>query len=1261
MHRELRDQVHDLVIGKDGRPEPWKRGARAILTDEVGSLLEGVYGLDRTGRMAAPERLPAVLHDPEMRVTYDRVAQHLLDEQAAGLIATEAAQKLIREVAFTHLNRLVAFKMLEARGLIRETLRRGTDASGFKFYLADNPADEALWRRGDAETAYRHFLLWQSGQIAREVRVLFDQDNLASRLFPRPAALKEMLTLLNDDAVAPAWSEEETIGWVYQYFNEKEKADVFRRLYKEKQKIKKADIPAATQLFTPRWIVEFLVQNTLGRTWLQMHPDSMLASKMELLVPLAGEIPAERLKPVREITVLDPACGTMHFGLVAFDLLVEMYREELAHAGEPGWPAWPSVTSEADIPSAIVAHNLFGIDIDLRAVQLAALTLYLKAKTLNKAAMLRESNLASADVLPFREDDLTAFLAEMKFEDPIYERTLRALWPRFRELGETGSLARLEVDIARVVAEERKRRAKEEQINPLFANLATGSDRQAGDQEAWSHVEDQIPVALDYYAKHMAERGLDTSFFVGETRKGLRLLDLMRHRYDVVLSNPPYLTNHTDTLKAALARDYPTCQSDTYAAFIDRCVEWLKRGGRLGMITQQSFMFITEFERFRDHLTSVIAIETVAQLGKGAFEEISGEKVSTVMFAVRDEETRHRRDQTVGKYFELTTSQNKLTRLKQALAPPASGFTLLQSELSVIPRHPWVYWMPKTIRNLFVTLPNLSSIARPRAGMHGADVFRFSRFWWEVGIGSVARNCADKEEFFETGRKWVPYMKGGSPQRWYGNQEFVLAFDQHHYQILSFSGNKLPSREFYFREGVTFPKIGSGAFTARWSPRGFIFDSAGSSAFPEDVFGYLAFTNSWFAEYAVKCMNPTINTQSGDIARIPTPTSFTPLLGRLAQRAVTLSRLTSTEQETTYDFSVPPNWHDRSLNRRNELAEIEMAVNEEVSKLLGISPIEKGEVETRYIEVSDQIENAAESLPDDSVEMSSANEPISLWLSYAVGIVLGRFQPGVDGALGSAIVEEEDDGETHQFTLEIEDALRSLADEDGIAPLNEGHPDDLAAKTEHALELMLGDEEAARVLHEGANGNLRTWLEKEYWQKHHLKWYRKRPPYWLIQSPKKLYSLYVFHERVTSDTLFVISQRYLLPKMAGTHNAIAELTARVATAAGRDKRTLEKEIEAKEALLADLAEFARRIDAITAVGYDPHIDDGILICLAPLHTILPSFSKEPKECWEKLTKGDYDWSHMAMQHWPERVQAKCRTDKSLAIAHDRLDLYEGAR
>lgn len=443
MDEGVRNAIHDMTLR-----------ARELLTTEARELLEGTYGLDANGALAPADRLPALRTDPEAQETRRRLEKFLEDEARAGLKGREAVEKLIKEVAFTHLNRLVAFKMLEARKLTRQILARGVESNAFKFYLVEHPEEEARWKAGDVDTAYRHFLLWQCAEMAKEIKVLFEPDNLASRLFPRPRVLKELLDILNAPALQEAWAlgNEETIGWVYQYFNESD-LDIFRS--QSAPKVPPHLVAAKTQQFTPRWIVKFLVQNTLGRLWMQMHSDTVLAEKMDYLVPLACEIPPAAFKPVGEITLLDPACGTMHFGLVAFDLLVEMYKEELTCAGRPGWPEKPSVEREEEIPATILANNLFGIDIDLRAVQLSALTLYLRAKTLNSQTTIAASNLACADVVLLTGARLGEFLEEMAFTRPVYERVIKALWAQLRDAGQLGSLLRIEKNINDLVAEEK--------------------------------------------------------------------------------------------------------------------------------------------------------------------------------------------------------------------------------------------------------------------------------------------------------------------------------------------------------------------------------------------------------------------------------------------------------------------------------------------------------------------------------------------------------------------------------------------------------------------------------------------------------------------------------------------------------------------------------------------------------------------------------------------------------------------------------------
>jgi hypothetical protein len=279
--------------------------ARDILEKEVSDQLEGIYGLLPDGKWEPAKKYPALESISEARETRKRLEQFLEDEKSAGLNAGDARVKIIKETAFTWLNRIVAFKMMESRRLLRQTVSKGPQSNGFLLWLTEpgNETDYEKNEKGDLpqnkigegprQEAYRHFILYQCGELAKEIRVLFDPGNLSSRLFPRFRVLAELIEKMSQHELEEAWASgnEETIGWIYQFFNEREKKEVFDRLYKKKLKIRREDIPAATELFTPSWIVKWLVQNSLGRCWMQMHPDSKLSDKLNYLVPLAGEIP----------------------------------------------------------------------------------------------------------------------------------------------------------------------------------------------------------------------------------------------------------------------------------------------------------------------------------------------------------------------------------------------------------------------------------------------------------------------------------------------------------------------------------------------------------------------------------------------------------------------------------------------------------------------------------------------------------------------------------------------------------------------------------------------------------------------------------------------------------------------------------------------------------------------------------------------------------------------------------------------------------
>lgn len=638
LNDDQRKAIHEFALN-----------ARELMIEETAELLEGRFGLHTDGTLEPLDNLPHLTDNPEAQETYRRLERYIQVAREEGEKSTDAVTRLIKETAFTWVNRLSAFKMMEARGLIRQTVSRGSDSNAFKFYLADpkHEADYERYNQGDVQTAYRNFLLWQCANVAEEIRVLFDPENLPSRLFPRPSALRDMLTLLNSDALAGVWNAEETVGWIYQYFNEPE----LQAAYSSSGKFQKEDIASVTQLFTSHWIVRYLVHNTLGRLWLSMHPDSRLRDHLDYLVPLAEKPDDVAVKPAQEITLLDPACGTMHFGLVAFDLFVEMYREEIACAGQPGWPVEPSVEDEAAIPAAIVANNLYGIDIDLRAAQLAALALYLKAKTHNKDARITDSNLAVAGVRPLDGERLNAFLETFGEQRPIFERILKALWQRLEDAEQLGSLLRLERDISDMVEAER---AKFKQA-PLFAGLPGEFEADAAEEEFWGILEGQVVQALDFFVRDSDDQTLDQAFFVGEAEKGLRLLRVMLEQYDVVVTNPPYMSrrNMNKELKDLVNNEYPAGKGDLYAAFIQRCLEFAGEVGRVGMLTMQSFMFISSYEELRKVLTNQAVIETMAHTGPALFETGNPGTLQTTAFVLRREPDTPKRESHEGVYFRL--------------------------------------------------------------------------------------------------------------------------------------------------------------------------------------------------------------------------------------------------------------------------------------------------------------------------------------------------------------------------------------------------------------------------------------------------------------------------------------------------------------------------------------------------------------------------------------------------------------------------------
>lgn len=1049
---------------------------------------------------------------------------------AAG--CDKALEQQVRLAALGQLVRLAGLKLLVRRGRAPEL-------------------DAAEWPA----------VLEHSAELAALAPGLLGPASLASRVGPRPPALRQLLARLDAPDLRAAWAPggEASLGWLCQGFNAPELERTFRAARLDGRKVARADLPSATQLFTPGWIADWLVLNTLGRRWLQSHPDSCLAA-LEALTPI--ETPRAPPLLARELTLLDPACGTMHIGLAAFELLTAIYREELERAGQPGWPQRASVEDPAHIPSAILANNLFGIDIDPCALELGGLCLGLRAGTATPPP-----NLVCADL-----------------ELPPGE------WPAtLRRSGEIGSLLRAE---------------------PL-APLRTALIRDGAQPGA---------------------------------RQMLRLLELLARRYRAVVTNPPYLSSRKleGALKAFLAAEYPLGKLDLYAAFIQRCLELCAPDGRAGLLSMHSFMFTCGYAPLRALVRQQARVEALLHLGPGLFEVGNPGTLQTAAWVLA-RRAPAQADTDTGLALRLVGPRSgaaKQTLYRQVQGRLHAGakhplaFRFRQNDFDAIPGAPWVYWAAPGLRRLFAELPRLEQIAPPRQGLATADNARFLRRWWEVGLEAIERSAADRAQAQASGRRWFPYMKGGACRRWWGNQEFVVNWQHDGAEIRALgqeqgrSAARAQNTGFYFRRGVTYTFLSQSTFSARLSPGGFVFDVAGSSLFPKDSTLVLALLNSRLAACVLRLISPTVNFQVGDLARLPVPRDASPCLHTLVERAVGLARAEDAEQETCYEFEAPPAWPDGLATlaaRRAELGDVERALDAEVERLYGLDETERAALLTESGRVQPDPDSPT---PTGRIDPEGACEACLTraglarrWVAYAVGIVLGRFRPGQGYGHGRCDAE--------QATR-----LRALALPEGIGLIAPGQPGDLCARVEQALALLVGPD-APALLRAATDGRpLARYLAGEFFREH-LRLHRQRPTYWLIQSPRRRYSLLVFHERLHADSLALLQgPRFLqgaLDELRDDHSGRLEDVAALATAV-RAAQTQPDQHGAP-------------------VGWRREPDDGVLLNLAPLHALIPAWRAEPLAAWQALERGTCDWSRTALRYWPERVLAACRRDRSLALAH----------
>jgi hypothetical protein len=604
---------------------------RSALETEYLEQLEGAFDVHASGEVASK---PGAHLTSRERLTRSKIVSALEYHGTSGLDGAEAVSRFVRDAAFTTLNRFVALKMLEARQLVQQCVSRGPDSSGYREFVGLAPGVSAL----PDDAGYRVYLESLFDELATDIKVLFDRRDAASLLWPRHKAFEELIADLNHPQLDVVWADDETIGWFYQFFNTKEERE---RMRDESQAPRNSrELAVRNQFFTPRYVVQFLVDNTLGRMWTEMLPNTKIGSACEYLVELEDDRPPRALKDPRDFRILDPACGSGHFLLYSFDLLEHMYREAwelgLAPSSERASLRDEYPTSEAldrAIPALVIEENLHGVDIDSRAAQIAALALWLRAQRSWKEASvpatdrpaIRRTGIVVAEPMPGDAPMIDEFAAGL---DPLLLGVLfRQIVASMRLAGELGTLVRPEVELADEIARARGEfvasRVRPQALPGFEARREQGELDLSGidDDAFFTEAEQRLIEALHAFSVGGAGgQSARRRLFADDAGQGVALLELVRERYDVVLMNPPF---GAGSLRAKPAFDsaYPRTRNDVYAAFVERGIELLVPRGMLGAITSRTGFFLSSFQRWREEVILEEAPPLVfADLGQGVLD-----------------------------------------------------------------------------------------------------------------------------------------------------------------------------------------------------------------------------------------------------------------------------------------------------------------------------------------------------------------------------------------------------------------------------------------------------------------------------------------------------------------------------------------------------------------------------------------------------------------------------------------------------------------
>ena len=1141
----------------------------------------------------------------------DSVNGHLLSDaekrQRQALIRRieeKGYEQVMEEVAYTWFNRFAALRFMEVNGYLPTHIRVFTDDEGrFRPQILseaihldlDGLNKSKVYQLKDSnqeEELFKYLLIVQCNALNGILPGMFQKiEDYTELLLPdyllrEGSVIEQMVTLIPEDD----WKDQvQIIGWLYQYYNTEPKDKVFADL-KKNIKISKEHIPAATQLFTPDWIVHYMVENSLGRLWLEGHPNNELKSEWKYYLDEAEQEPDVQvqlaeirkqyaaLKP-EEILTIDPCAGSGHILCVLFDVLVRIYEDY-------GYTAREAAAS-------IVQNNLWGLDIDDRAAQLAYFAVMMKARQYDRRFFTRE------------------------------------VQPHVYAIQESNGIHRDHLHYLGRGMSDIERNNAVNQMNALLDAFIDakeyGSILQPGEYD-WALLSRFVADTTPEQQVTFDESGVEA------TQAQLRLMiaqgQALAQKYHAVVTNPPYMGGSGMSAKLSdfVKSNYPDSKSDLFAVCIERGNQMVIRNGINCMVTMQSWMFLSSFEKMR---VKTLQTKTITNL-MHMENMVMGIAFGTAVTVFRNNAIKGYK----GTYNQIKLQDIENDAPKQFPIQENRFAQVSTDNFSKIPGAPVAYWVSDKLLEAFQTQKTIGTIAPPKQGLATADNDRFLRIWYEVDISRIGFGCKSIADSILSRRKWFPYNKGGEYRRWYGNRVYVVNWENDGYEIRNFKDNngKVRSRPqntaYYFHEGITWSDITSALFSGRLCEAGFLFDIKGSSGFPshETIMYVLGFLNSYISQECIRILNPSVTTQVGDMARIPViiDGKYKKDVDSIVIDNVAISHSDWDSFETSWDFKEHPliRW-SRCLG---DATSIGATIQYYYGRRMPVScPLElcyllwQGECNKRFEELKTNEEELNrifidiyglqdELTPDVddkdvTVRKADLSRDIRSLISYAVGCMVGRYsldKPGLAFAGGA--------WDASQY-------VTYPADKDGILPItdDEYFADDIVTMFVNWLKTVYGAdtlEENLRFISDALGGKgsprevIRNYFLNDFY-KDHLKIYQKRPIYWLFDSGKKNgFKALVYMHRYQPDTIARVRTDYVHEMQSRYRTAIADVEQRLNDASTSERVKLTKRLNALQAQADELRQYEEKIHHLADQMIAIDLDDGVKVNYAKFADVL---------------------------------------------------------